>query len=173
MTQRALRLVLAILTLVPTLACGLIDTLQERPFVSECTDACAVGGVDRTLCADYCTCGYRYASDNDRLAELENAQATPGQPMPPVLVDLMAECGSDVWDASFTSSCMQSCEIGQEACRTHCACFLGELRGTGDRRASTRFLVENLEGQPTEAGNQRMQAAERVCLSGGDAAQPR
>ncbi len=164
MDRRALRIVLAVLTLVPLLACGSVsDAVTQSAFEASCTSECASGGADRALCATYCSCGYRYARDHGRLDELENVQVVPGQRMPPVLVDLMAECGSDVWDSNFRRVCVANCEMGP-VCQERCDCFLRELRGPGDRHESTRFLLENVDVEPaTEAGNQRFEAAERVC----------
>lgn len=163
-TRRALRILLATLTLAPTLACGsLSDSVTEQAFVQTCTTECAGGGADRALCGTYCSCGYQYARDNNRLGELENAQVIPGQQMPPVIVDLMAQCGSDLWDSNFRRECVRNCQMGT-VCQERCDCFLRELRGPGDRSESTRFLINNLDVAPaTEAGNQRLDAAEQVC----------
>jgi hypothetical protein len=131
-----------------------------------CVNEC-VASVDRALCETYCDCGYRYARDHDRLEELNHTSApAPGQPMPPVLVDLMAECGSDVFDASFSNECVRTCSTDSPAatCTTRCDCLLRELRGPGPRNASTRFLVENLTPNPaTPLGQARRDAAQRVC----------
>lgn len=163
MNSRFLRLTLAVLSLAPALACGLSDTITETAFVTSCANECASAGADHSLCSSYCTCGYGYARDHDRLGELENVQVVPGQQMPPILVDLLAECGSDLWDSNFRRECVANCQMGP-VCQERCECFLRELRGPGDRRASTRFLVENVDVSPaTEAGNQRLDAAEQVC----------
>lgn len=148
---------------VPILACGVTGAVTEAAFVTTCTAECGSAGADRALCESYCQCGYAYARDNDRLDELNNVQVVPGQAMPPVIVDLMSECGSDVWDSNFRRSCMQSCEEG-DACQARCDCFLRELRGPGPRAQSTRFLIENLDvSPPTAAGSERLEAAGRAC----------
>jgi len=164
MLSRIRRAALPILVAIPILACGLSGAITQAAFVTPCKAQCTAEGADPAICESYCQCSYEYARDNGRLKELENVDVVPGQQMAPVLVDLLAECGSDLWDSNFQRLCVESCRDGA-VCQARCECFLRELRGTGPREASTRFLVENLDvAPPTEAGNRRLEAAEQVCL---------
>jgi hypothetical protein len=152
--------------LVPLLACGVGETVTRTAFEATCVNECATS-VDRALCQTYCECGYRYARDHEKLSELEHARVVPGQPMPPVLVELMSACGADIYDSNFRNECVRTCSQEQAApvCTTRCDCFLRELRGPGARTESTRFLLENVEREPrTPAGQARLDTAERVCI---------
>lgn len=145
------------------LACGASGMVEQAAFQASCANECASQGADRALCESYCQCSYQYASSNQRLDELANVQVVPGQAMPPIVNDLMAECGSDLYDSNFRRECNRTCGA-DPSCATKCDCFLRELRGTGPRNESTRFLFTNLDvTPPTPAGQARLDAAEAVC----------
>lgn len=153
---------------VPVLACGLGDRIEQTAFETSCVAECAANA-DRPTCEGYCQCTYRWARDNGRMAELERVRYDGTGPMPPVMVDVMFACGSDLYDAAFTHGCVEACaeQADRAQCESECACMLRELRGPGARPESTRFLVENLDRQPpTPAGQARMEAAQAACLPG-------
>lgn len=153
--------------MLPALACGLGDKIQQSAFETTCVAEC-VANADRPTCESYCQCSYRWAADNDRLGDLERVNADDDGPMAPVLVDVMVACGSDLYDAAFNRGCVDTCaqEADRAQCQTECACMLRELRGAGPRPESTRFLVTELDRQPaTPAGQARMDAAQAACLA--------
>lgn len=146
-----------------SLACS-ADSLQGAAFEATCVQGCVNDGTLRSECESYCGCGYRWARDNDRLAELERAQTPrPGQRMAPVLEDLLSACGGDLWDDNFRRGCVQEC-AAEPTCRQDCDCLLRELRGPGPREASTRFLLQNVAvDPPTAAGEARQRSAQAAC----------
>ena len=168
---RRVRMLIAAVALlpliVPLLACGAMsDRVNEAAFTASCAAECETTA-DRGLCETYCGCAYQYAPAHGRIEELNGARVTPGQPMPPVIVDVMAECGSAVYDASFRGGCARECasEMDATTCTTQCECVLRELRGSGPTAESTRFLVANLGvTPPTPEGQARMDAAVDVCV---------
>jgi len=165
--RRVLAAAVTLVAMVPMLACGLGNQIEESAFNSSCVAEC-VANADRPVCETYCQCAYRWARESGRMSEVENAEVTPGAPMEPVLVDAMVACGSDLYDAAFTNGCVSGCaETADRAgCERDCACMLRELRGPGPRSESTRFLVENLDqSPPTPAGQARMDAAQAACLA--------
>ncbi|MCZ7677961.1 MAG: hypothetical protein M5U28_03935 [Sandaracinaceae bacterium] len=152
--------------MLPALACGLGDKIQQSAFEASCVAEC-VANADRPTCESYCQCTYRWAADNGRMPELERVRVDNTGPMEPVMVDVMVACGSDLYDAAFNRGCVESCAAAADRaqCQTECACMLRELRGPGPRPESTRFLVTNLDQQPpTPAGQARMDAAQAACL---------
>lgn len=162
--QRVLRAAALVAALVPTLACGLGDQIQQSAFETSCVSECVVSA-ERPVCQSYCQCAYRWAQDNGRMSELEGITGNE-RPMPPVMVDVMAACGSDLYDAAFNRGCTDTCAqtADRAQCERDCACMLRELRGPGPRPDSTRFLVQNLDSDPpTPAGQARMDAAQTVC----------
>ncbi|HEY8429119.1 MAG TPA: hypothetical protein VIL20_12120 [Sandaracinaceae bacterium] len=164
---RVVRALFVLAATVPILACGFGDRLAQTAFESVCVTEC-VPNADRPNCESYCGCAFRWAKESGRMPELERAQHYDGTgPMPPVLVDVMVACGSDLYDAAFQRSCVEGCavEADRAVCETDCACILRELRGSGPRDESTRFLMENMTDPPTPAGQARLQAAEAACTS--------
>ena len=168
---RRVRMLLAAVALLPLivalLACGAMgDSFTEGAFTTSCTNECAVT-VDRAQCETYCACAYRHAESNGRLEELNRSTFTPGQPMAPVLLDVMGACGSAIYDANFRGSCVRECSTTTDpaTCTTRCDCVLREIRGPGPESESTRFLIANIDvTPPTPAGQARMDAAIAACL---------
>lgn len=141
------------------MACG-SGAVERSMFSAECEAECSQG-VDATVCADYCSCAYDWATENERMDELDAIGAT-GDGTSPVERELMAACGADLFDHEFLNGCGGDCGADQ-ACHARCECLLRELRGPGDRGESTLFLLDNLTPAPTPAGQTRLDAAAAVC----------
>lgn len=141
------------------MACG-SGAAERAMFSANCEAECSQG-VDGTICAPYCSCAYDWATENDRMDELEQL-GNGGDGSSPVERDLMAACGSDLFDHEFMGGCAADCGT-DVACRQRCECLLRELRGPGDRGESTLFLMDNLGTETTPAGQARIDAASAVC----------
>ncbi len=153
------------------LACGggeIAEAFREgydegfrESFIQECQTECSQSA-DASACRGYCGCAYTWANDNDRMGEL-TALGLGSSGNSPVERDLMAACGSDLFDTQFMQSC--SAECGDDAlCVARCTCMLRELRGPGDRGESTMFMMDNLSSEPpTPAGQARIDAATAIC----------
>ena len=51
------------------MACG-SGAAEQAMFAANCEAECSQG-VDGTICASYCSCAYDWATENDRMDELE------------------------------------------------------------------------------------------------------
>jgi hypothetical protein len=137
-------------------------------FVVSCVKECAAQPEDTTMCTDYCGCTFDFGKSQGRLREFGLAESKPAE-FAKMQADALVHCGDEIYDVAFKRNFMKECS-GPE-CATQAECFLRELRGTGPRDESTRFLVENLDvTPPTAEGEARLNAATVVCVGGAAAA---